>query len=348
MHRSIGLAAAALSAFTASVVASAPPPVEDLVRVLIGQRNLEDHQWQRLRTGGAVAALSTTEDPAQVSLVGAVRLNVPPEAFVDRFRAIERIERGKTVRQIGRFSATPCVQDLAALTLDSRDVESLRRCRPGDCGLQLPSEAIARLRGVSESAGGNETAVVDEYRRFLIELVNEYRRDGLASLNGYHDKDEPMSIGESFNRLFTRPGAAVAHLPELSQALRAYPRASRSRPDEFFYWSTLDFGLKPTVRINHVVIHPVDRGDGLRYAIASKQIYASHYFDAALELRLVVDDPANGDDSSMLIYSSDARSRALTGVVGSFLRGQVRSRARAALEHYLNTTKSAVEGRRGN
>jgi hypothetical protein len=92
----------------------------------------------------------------------------------------------------------------------------------------------------------------------------------------------------------------------------------------------------------------VDREDGLRYAITSKQIYASHYFDAALELRLVLADQARGGNSSMLIYSSDARSRALTGVVGGFLRGQVRSRARAALEHYLNTTKSAVEGRRGN
>ena len=144
MQRSIGVAAAALSLVTGGVIVSASSHADDLVRVLIGPHTLQDHHWQRLQTGGAVAALSTTEDPAQVSLVGAVRLDVAPGTFVDRFRAIERIERGKTVRQIGRFSETPCVQDLAALTLDARDVESLRRCRPGDCGLQLPSEGGSR------------------------------------------------------------------------------------------------------------------------------------------------------------------------------------------------------------
>ena len=345
----VGLVAA-MSLLTVSALASSPAgsgDPDDLVRVLIGHHKLEDQHWERLRTGAAVAALSTSEDPARVSLVGAVRLDVAPETFVDRFRVIERIERGKSVRQIGRFSATPCVEDLRSLTLDPRDVESLRRCKPGDCGMQLPSEAIERLRGVSESAGADEGRVVNEYRHFLIELINDYRRNGLASLDGYHDKDEPLSIGGAFDRLFTRPGPAMAHLPELSSALRTYPSAGRGRTDEFFYWSTLDFGLKPTLRINHVVIHPVEREDGLRYAIASKQIYANHYFDAALELRFVVAD-TRGGDSSILVYSSDARSRALTGVVGSFLRGQVRSRARAALEHYLNTTKSAVEGRRSH
>ena len=41
------------------------------------------------------------------------------------------------------------------------------------------------------------------------------------------------------------------------------------------------FGLKPTIRINHVVID--ERPEAV--AVASKQIYATHYFWTALELR---------------------------------------------------------------
>ena len=350
IRRSSGLALVVCVAAAAAVTGAAPAGSDDLVRVLIGHSAFGERHWQRFEGGGAVAALSTSADPAQVSLVGAVRVDVPPDTFVDRFRQIERIERGKTVRQIGRFSQVPCIEDLAALTLDPRDLDSLRDCRPGDCGLQLPGEAIERLRAVSDAPGsGDATArVVNEYRRFLIELISDYRRQGLASLDGYHDKGEPLSVGDAFTRLLARPGTPMQHLPELSRTLRAYPRPATGGTDEFFYWSSLDFGLKPTLRINHVMIHPVrDREDGLRYAIASKQIYASHYFDAALELRMVVADPARAGQT-ILVYSSEARSRSLTGVIGGFLRGQVKSRARAALEHYLHTTKAAVEGRRGN
>jgi hypothetical protein len=350
LHRSSGLVLLVCTAAAAAVAGAAPAESGDLVRILIGQAAFGERHWERLEGGGAVAALSTSADPAQVSLVGAVRVDVPPDTFVERFRQIERIERGKTVRQIGRFSQEPCVDDLAALAVDPRDVDSLRKCRPGDCGLQLPTEAIERLRAVSEAPGNGDAPgrLVDEYRRFLIELISDYRRQGLAALDGYHDKDEPLSVGDAFNRLLARPGGPMQHLPELSRNLRAYPRPNAAGADEFFYWSTLDFGLKPTLRINHVVIHPVhNRGDGLRYAIASRQIYASHYFDAALELRMVVADPARAGHT-ILVYSSEARSRSLTGVIGGFLRGQVKSRARAALEHYLHTTKAAVEGRRGN
>ena len=330
----------------AGALAAAPAGSDDLVRTLIGRTSFEDKHWQRLQDGGAVAALSTSGDPAQVSLVGAVRLDVPPEMFVERFKQIERIERGKTVRQIGRFSATPCLQDLAGLTLDPKDVDSLRDCKPGDCGMQLPADAIERMRAAQGASGDVAPVLTQEYRRFLIDLINDYRRHGLSSLDGYHDKEEPLSIGAAFDRLMGRPGAPMRHVPELTRAIRSYPQPL-GNGEEFFYWSTVDFGLKPTLRVNHVLIHPVTNGDGaLRYAIASKQIYASHYFDAALELRLVLADPER-EQGSILIYSSEARSRALTGMIGGLLRGQVRSRARAALEHYLNTTKTAVE-RRGN
>jgi hypothetical protein len=58
----------------------------------------------------------------------------------------------------------------------------------------------------------------------------------------------------------------------------------------FLYWQDVQFGLKPTLRISHLSIRegPEDT------VVASKMLYARHYFWTALELRTLVPDPSRG------------------------------------------------------
>ena len=59
--------------------------------------------------------------------------------------------------------------------------------------------------------------------------------------------------------------------------LDEYPRSRPADAEDFFYWSVVDFGLKPTVRANHVVIYPLaSRPSGISHVVAIKQLYASH------------------------------------------------------------------------
>ena len=89
--------------------------------------------------------------------------------------------------------------------------------------------------------------------------------------------------------------------------------------DEFFYWTVVDFGMKPTIRVNHVVIHPLAErsSTGIAYAIATKQLYASHYFHTTLELRFLADRiDRTGRAASTLISVTRSRSDGMTGFRG--------------------------------
>jgi len=43
------------------------------------------------------------------------------------------------------------------------------------------------------------------------------------------------------------------------------------------------FGLKPTLRVVHLLTMNGKPGDPIAFAIAEKQLYSSHYFETALD-----------------------------------------------------------------
>jgi len=131
-----------------------------------------------------------------------------------------------------------------------------------------------------------------------------------------------------------RPIAVL--LPALANYLLGYPTATR--PDgtcDFFYWSLAEFGLKPVLRPNHVVVYSTGEPAGTRYAVAVKQLYASHYFHTALEIRTVVDDAADPGRQSYLVVLNMARSDGLTGVFGGIVKSKAQRRSREGLEKAL-------------
>ena len=108
----------------------------------------------------------------------------------------------------------------------------------------------------------------------------------------------------------------------------------------------VDFGLKPTVRVNHVTIHPLAPGTptGVAYVIAIKQLYASHYFHTTLELRFLADgDGRSGEPRMSLVSITRSRSDGMTGFKGLFLRPVISRRSREAVRGYLEHVKQQVE-----
>lgn len=111
-------------------------------------------------------------------------------------------------------------------------------------------------------------------------------------------------------------------------------------------WSVVDFGLKPTVRMNHVTIQrlPQRSPPHVPYVIAIKQLYASHYFRSALELRFLVEgERARGRSGFYLISITRSRIDGVTGFTGSLLRPLVNRRSRNAIRGYLEHVKRQVE-----
>jgi len=128
------------------------------------------------RAGSAVIHTLDTPEHERIEHVSAVLLRVSAEEFVDRFRDIERFERGPGTPQIGRFSAQPRYADLASLTLPAADIEALRTCEPGDCDLKLSAEAMQRFRDEVDWSSPDAAEQAQRLmRQMILDLVLAYR-----------------------------------------------------------------------------------------------------------------------------------------------------------------------------
>ncbi len=71
-------------------------------------------------------------------------------------------------------------------------------------------------------------------------------------------------------------------------------------------------------------------------------LYASHYFWTAIELRVLIPDPARGE-GFWFVNVNRSRSDGLGGFTGSLIRGKVRGEAEKGVQAALKITKMRLE-----
>jgi len=224
------------------------------------------------------------------------------------------------------------------MELPDKDVKDLRRS--GDCELKLSAKGIQMIRTQVHWGTTTEKSDADAaFRRLAFEYVTSYRDGGNARLAVYRDSDAPVFVADEFRSMIERAPSLV-RMPDLQQYLLEYPSAPLPGSTDFLYWQEAQFGLKPTIRINHLVIQ--DRPG--KTVIPSKMLYASHYFWTALEERVPQTDPARGP-GFWFVMVSRSRSDGLKGFIGRFVRGRVRSEAKRGTEAVLKSTKAKLEQR---
>ena len=80
------------------------------------------------------------------------------------------------------------------------------------------------------------------------------------------------------------------------------------------------------------------------YAIAIKQLYASHYFETALDITVCVRDQENQKHPGIyLITLKGSQQAGLTGLEGGIVRKVAVDRTRSSLEKALAAIKQKLE-----
>ncbi|HXK39224.1 MAG TPA: hypothetical protein VJ837_00075, partial [Candidatus Paceibacterota bacterium] len=179
-------------------------------------------------------------------------------------------------------------------------------------------------------------------REMIADFMNAYRKGGNESLSAFHDKEKPLLVKEQFEGMIG-PQNLPKYFPSLHEFLMDYPEATIPEGEEIFYWSKVDFGLKPVIRLNHLVIYEPKEIEWVRYAVASKMIYTTHYFNTGLEMKFLVVSP-DSPGAYYLVSLNQSRSDGLTGFIGAMAAGQIRSKARGGSETYLEAVKKIMEG----
>src|SRR5882762_8262184 len=124
--------------------------------------------------------------------------------------------------------------------------------------------------------------------------------------------------------------------------LPSFPKSKLANVENAIVWSKVMFGLKPVIAINHITIYKNEKEAGPQILIASRQIYANHYFDSSLALTAFVNLPGT-NPVSYLFYENRSRADALEGMFGKFKRGIVENRAVDNLKTILRQSQTNLE-----
>ncbi len=313
------------------------PEQEEILRSRVG---LDEAELARIRRGLPVVHLVKAGDAAEILVWGAIYVNGKPSDFLGKYRNVEAMVDGRNYLDARRLPERPAIEDLNALRLEPADVENLRKCNPGDCEFQLTREAMDEFRTAIDWKSTEATAQANRLaRKMVLRTLDAYRREGNRALGAYHDKGNPTSIDESFQAVLSRVRGLPSYFPDFYRYLIAFPSGRPAHTSDYFYWERVNFGMKPTFRVNHVIVY--QPADGLQTLVANKQLYASHYFHTAIDLWMCVGRPGGG---FVLLTLKGSRQDGLDGVKGRVLRNIVTSRTREALERALLRLKSELEG----
>jgi hypothetical protein len=304
---------------------------------LRGQAGFSNADLAVLDRGQPIARVLST-DARDVAVVGAVRIHAPQPGLFERYRNIANLKGSDVVLEIGRFSTPPSADDLRPLHFEQYDLETIRKCRPGDCGVRLSGANMERFaRDVNWSAPGWREQAADLWRQLLAADAAAYMAHG--TLGDYRNKPAPLDVAEEFNRIFDSLHYFEAISPEFFGYVRRYPAVRLAGTEDILYWSKDDIN-RPVTRVTHLVLYPAAPGATRPGLIATKQIYAAHYFDAGLGLTVAFDDGASG---FYMLSLNRVRTRSLTGFMRGIVRSMVQRRSREAMEGILRSMKVALE-----
>jgi len=296
---------------------------------------LSESDIRRLDAGQVVSRTLHTTNSREVATLGIVRIATTPENYVSHLSDIARFKRTEDVLQIGTFSDPPQIGDVAALTIEEGDVRRLEGCRVDDCDLRISAEAIQEFRPMDWRAADAPQVAAGVMKQLLVDYVTRYRRTGAAALMTYANRSQRLDVSAELAGLVDSDKVTWPHLEDLRRHVLDYPHAHTAATD-LIYWSKERVYKRPVISITHVSIMRQTGGGPIRFAVASKQIYAMHYFDASLGLTLLMPDTSSSSPATYVVYLNRSRIDLFDGVFGGIVRRIVSGKARALVASELS------------
>jgi hypothetical protein len=273
----------------AAPVAQRPPQLTRFLEQSIG---FDAQQLAAVERGEPVVKVLETHDRRDVALFGIITVPLAREQYVRALRDFPTSLRTPNRTQLGMFSDPASERDVAAVTISSRDVSEMKECKPGDCVVKLPATDMQRIHEQTDWSAPDVQAQLSAYARHrLVEYVTDYRRRGDSAMAMYDDRGNvTVHSSESFAAQLAESPYVYQTVPSLQSYLANYPRGSLpAGASEIIFWSEDVLPrLRPILSVTHLVAYTPPELPGMTL-LAAKQIYANHYFEAAVDLTAAVD-----------------------------------------------------------
>ena len=308
--------------------------ISDFQKLLREKAAFDDADIAALQSNQPVVRLASGSDKREVAVSGVVNIRASAEEFLKSYRESMARKNNAAVLEIGGFGKEPALADLQNLTIEQRDIEDLKECVVEDCQIKLSAAMIERFRNeINWESPDHQGAVTNLFKQILLDYVRDYRARGDAALLEYNDKRNEVSLANEQTALAAAPGYINGVLADPDSGLQLV--------DDAIVWSKIKFGLKPVLAINHIQIFKRDGDAGPQVLIASKQIYANHYFNASHALTAFV---RVRDQGAYLVYENRSIADGLEGPFSKIKRNIVEKKAVEGLTAILEQSKSSLEG----
>ena len=329
-----------------TTAAGFPQSELDLRKFFRQDLGLTEGQIDDIRKGKAVVNALPSRSPAEVFLLGAIYIHAAPEKYLQFERDFDRRRELPAYWALVVFSNPPQLSDLRNFAFDNDEIQALNKCTPGNCQLQLPASSIEEFhRSIDWSAPDVNEQVNRLLQKTALERLLAYQKDGNQVLGIYNDKHDPTVVPQQFAYMLTYTKALPAHLPDFYTYLLSYPNAKPLNVEDTFYWAKVKFGLKPTLRVVHLITMHGNPTEPVAYAFAEKQLYSNHYFETALDLSFCIRD---GNDPKhhgfYLLTAMGSEQAGLTGAKGAIVRKAAVGRSVSHLQNALTKIRATLEG----
>ena len=272
----------------APLQAQTPAPLARFLRQGIG---LDSAQLVLVERGDAVVKVLDTRDRRDVAVFGIIAADVARDVYVSQVRDFKTSLRTPTRSRLGIFSDPAIAADVEAVTISPRDVSDMKDCRPGDCVVKLPAADMQRIRETVNFSAPDLQAQLSAYaRRRLVEYVTDYRTRGDSAMAIYDDRGHMnVSAAQAFAQMLAESPYVYQNVPSIGQYFTEYPRDTLAGASEVLFWSEdILPRLRPVLSVTHQIVYTPSELPGVTI-VAAKQLYANHYFEAAVDLTCVVD-----------------------------------------------------------
>jgi hypothetical protein len=310
--------------------------ITEFQKLLAEKASFQEADFAALQANQPVVRLAPVSDKREIAVAGLVNIRAGADDFLRSYRDSMLRKSNAAILEIGSFGSQPALADLESLTLDTSDFEDLKDCVIGDCDVMLSAAMIDRFRReIDWNAPDYALKATGLFKQMLSEYVRDYRTRGEAALIQYNDKQNEIDLATEQRALSRASG--------YTNSLLADSHAGLKLIEDVIVWSKIKFGLKPVIAVNHITIYKRDREVGPQVLIASKQIYASHYFNAALALTAFVTVPG-ATQGAYLVSENRSRADGLEGPFGKIKRGIVEKKALEGLKSILEHSQLTLEG----
>ena len=278
--------------FLVLLQAATPQRPAQLTQFLQQSIGFDAEQLGTVERGEPVVKVLDARDRRDVVVFGIITLPASREQYVRALRDFSTSLHTPNRTQLGIFSDPATLADVAAVTVNPRDVADMKDCKAGDCVVKLPATDMQRIHEETNWSAPDVQAQLSAYaRRRLVEYVTDYRRRGDSAMAVYDDRGNlTVRSSEAFGAQLAESPYVYQTVPSLQRYFADYPRGSLpAGAAEIVFWAEdVMPHLRPILSVTHLVVYTPPELPGMTLA-AAKQIYANHYFEAAVDLTAVVD-----------------------------------------------------------